>query len=87
LIHPTVWPQYTNVADRQTDSTGQDRQSPITILLYSGHSRVLGGRRRQHAWRFWIAGKHYIIILLLYWTDSAIEFTHARWYCQQETTP
>jgi len=29
LIHPTVWPQYTNVADRQTDRqtdrTGQDR--------------------------------------------------------------
>jgi len=26
LIHPTVWPQYTNVTDRQTDrQTGQDR--------------------------------------------------------------
>jgi len=23
LIHPTVWPQYTNVTDRQTDRTGQ----------------------------------------------------------------
>ena len=27
LIHPTVWPQYTNVTDRQTDrQNGQDRQ-------------------------------------------------------------
>jgi len=26
LIHPTVWPQYTNVTDRQTvRQTGQDR--------------------------------------------------------------
>jgi len=31
LIHPTVWSQYTNVTDKQTD--GQDRQTddgPIT---------------------------------------------------------
>jgi len=28
LIHPTVWPQYTNVTDRQT---GQDRQRPNSI--------------------------------------------------------
>ena len=28
LIHPTVWPQCTNVTDRQTDKTGrQDRQT------------------------------------------------------------
>jgi len=28
FIHPTVWPQYTNVTDKQdrTDVTGQDRQ-------------------------------------------------------------
>jgi len=26
LIHPTVWPQYTNVTDRQTDRT-EDRQT------------------------------------------------------------
>jgi len=25
LIHPAVWPQYTNVTDRQTDRTWQDR--------------------------------------------------------------
>jgi len=24
LIHPTVWSQYINVTDRQTDSTGKD---------------------------------------------------------------
>ena len=24
LIHPTVWPQYTNVTDRQTGQRGQD---------------------------------------------------------------
>jgi len=29
LIHPTVWPQYTNVTDR-TDRTGQDRQDRQT---------------------------------------------------------
>ena len=26
LVHPTVWPQYTNITDRQTAETGQDRQ-------------------------------------------------------------
>jgi len=26
LVHPTVWPQYTNVTDRQTAQTEQDRQ-------------------------------------------------------------
>jgi len=28
LIHPTVWPQYTNVIDR-TDKTGHDRQATV----------------------------------------------------------
>jgi len=27
LIHPTVWPQYTNVTDRQTGQTGQQSDS------------------------------------------------------------
>ena len=27
LIHPAVWPQYTNVADSQTDRTGQRSDS------------------------------------------------------------
>ena len=26
LVHPTVWPQYSNITDRQTAQTGQDRQ-------------------------------------------------------------
>jgi len=26
LIHPTVWPQYTNVTDQRTEQTGRDRQ-------------------------------------------------------------
>ena len=26
LVHPTVWPQYTNITDRQTAQTEQDRQ-------------------------------------------------------------
>jgi len=26
LIHPTVWPQYTNVTDRQDRQTGQDKR-------------------------------------------------------------
>ena len=30
LIHPTIWPQYTNVTDRQ-DRTGQDRQQSDSI--------------------------------------------------------
>jgi len=29
LIHPTVWPQYTNVTDRQTGQTGQTDNGPI----------------------------------------------------------
>jgi len=31
LIHPTVWPQYTNTTDRQTgqDRTGQTDNGPI----------------------------------------------------------
>jgi len=31
LIYPTVWPQYTNVTERQTDRTdiGQDRQDKV----------------------------------------------------------
>ena len=31
LIHPTVWPQYINVTDRQTgqDRRGQDRQTTV----------------------------------------------------------
>ena len=35
LIHPTIWPQYTNVTDRQTDRdrTGQDRQQSESIGL------------------------------------------------------
>jgi len=32
LIHPTVWPQYTNVTDRQTDRTHRhDRQRSHSI--------------------------------------------------------
>jgi len=29
LIHPTDWPQYTNVADRQTDRTDRQRSDSI----------------------------------------------------------
>jgi len=31
LIHPTVWPQYTNVTDRQRGQTRQDRQRSDSI--------------------------------------------------------
>ena len=31
LIRQTVWPQYTNVTDRQTDMIGQDRQQSYSI--------------------------------------------------------
>jgi len=30
LIHPTVWPQYTNITDRQTGQTGQNN-GPIAL--------------------------------------------------------
>ena len=34
LIHPTVWPQYTNVTDRQTDRQDRERSDSIgrTVL-------------------------------------------------------
>ena len=31
LVHPTVWPQYTNITDRQTAQMGQDRQRSDSI--------------------------------------------------------
>jgi len=36
LIHPTVWPQYTNVSDRtgQTGQTGQDRQIDNGLIAW-----------------------------------------------------
>ena len=29
LVHPTVWPQYTNITDRQTDSTDGTGQTAV----------------------------------------------------------
>jgi len=31
VVHPTVWPQYTNITGRQTVQTGQDRQRSDSI--------------------------------------------------------
>jgi len=42
LIHPTVWPQYTNVTDRQTD-----RQTGQTTVLYHRANRFGNGRSKN----------------------------------------
>jgi len=41
LIHPTVWPPYTNVADRQTGQTGQ------TAMITVG-GPIANGRRKYY---------------------------------------
>jgi len=42
LIHPTVWPQYTNVTDRQTGQTGQRSDSiRRTVLQTVPNQRML----------------------------------------------
>jgi len=41
LIHPTVWPQYTNVTDRQTDrQTGQRSRSIGRTVTCSGRQKI-----------------------------------------------
>jgi len=35
LIHPTVWPQYTNVTDRYAGQTGQTRSDSIGRTVFS----------------------------------------------------
>ena len=37
LIHPTIWPQYTNVTDRQTGLAGQRSCSIGRTVTYNGH--------------------------------------------------
>jgi len=45
LIRPTVWPQCTNVTDRQTDrQTGQDR-TVQRCIVWNAHNTVLGSKR------------------------------------------
>ena len=60
LIHPTVWPQYTNVSDRQ-DSTGQDRADRQTerqhrakqkrSLKKTKQAEGAGTELARHAWQ------------------------------------
>jgi len=45
LIHSTVWPQYTNITDRQA---GQDRQT--TVRQHSAN-RFTDGHGRPKNWR------------------------------------
>jgi len=47
LIHPTVWPQYTNVTDR-TDR--QDRQTDNGLIAYRVN-RFTNGRPKTVSWR------------------------------------
>ena len=58
LIHPTVWPQYTNVTDRQTDRTGrQDRRGQRsdsigrTVLQTVAQTLILKRRLRSRNMR------------------------------------
>jgi len=49
MIHPTVWPQYTNVTDRQTGQTGQRSSSIGRTATYNGRSITkpgIGARAR-----------------------------------------
>jgi len=54
LIHPAVWPQYTNVTDRTDRQTGQDRQrsdsTGRTVL-----QTVAQKRPPLHFWRQFVA--------------------------------
>jgi len=45
LIHPTVWPQYTNVTDRQTDRTGQRSHSIGRTVLPMVVQKLKQGNR------------------------------------------
>jgi len=43
LVHPTIWPQYTNTTDRQIAQTGQDRQRSDSIEQTVVQTGAIGG--------------------------------------------
>ena len=46
LIHPTIWPQYTNVADMQTDRHTDRRQRSRSL----GRTVTCNGRPKISGW-------------------------------------